>query len=401
MEKRPIVIVGAGPAGTATALALHRRDPALAEDLVVLDKARHPRPKVCAGGLIPAARTWMLEHDVPFDIPHVAVHHARAHTPSTRVDFHQQNFSYVVRRAELDAALADACRQRGIEVREDEPVRRVERSAGRVVVETPRATWATEQVVGADGSGSFIRRSLVGTEHSPIARAAMCDVPIDAGAWDGFAAARSDFDFSEVANGLAGYAWTFPCLIDGRPHANVGIYSLQADGQRMKRVLAEQMRVHDEAGARRVAFPIRWYRRGKTRVAAANVLLAGDAAGADPLMGEGISLAMEYGSFAAHALLEARRQRDFSGRAYQRAIDTSWLGVKLGRLHATARWFYSRYWRLCFALPEKSVRLRTLGLRWYNGIDDWDRRSCFDALRNIWRPDFTESGSLGRASGQV
>ena len=56
MERRPVIIVGSGPAGTATAIALHRRDPGLARDVLILEKARHPRPKVCAGGLIPAGR---------------------------------------------------------------------------------------------------------------------------------------------------------------------------------------------------------------------------------------------------------------------------------------------------------------------------------------------------------
>ncbi len=59
MERRPIIIVGSGPAGAATALALHRLDPALAQEVLVLEKGHHPRPKVCAGGLIPAARRWL------------------------------------------------------------------------------------------------------------------------------------------------------------------------------------------------------------------------------------------------------------------------------------------------------------------------------------------------------
>jgi 2-polyprenyl-6-methoxyphenol hydroxylase-like FAD-dependent oxidoreductase len=44
MERRPLVIIGAGPAGTATALFLHALDPRLASEALVIDKAHHPRP---------------------------------------------------------------------------------------------------------------------------------------------------------------------------------------------------------------------------------------------------------------------------------------------------------------------------------------------------------------------
>lgn len=391
MERRAIVIVGSGPAGTATALALHRLDPELANDVLLLDKAQHPRPKVCAGGVIPAGRQWMEEHGVAFDMPHVTVHRARARTARATIDYGEPNFCYVVRRNELDASLAAACRQRGFELRENEAVRSLRRENGGVVIETERGSIFTPLVIGADGSGSVVRRQLVdvpGAAQEHIARAAMCDVPIAASRWDGFAARRYDFDFSDVGDGLRGYRWSFPCLIDGAPHANVGVYSLSPGGTRIKEALAAELAVHGDVKARHVAFPIRWYRRGKTRVGAANALLAGDAAGADPLMGEGISLALEYGSMAAQAAATVVRSGDYSAAAYQRAVDESWLGIKLGRLHATARWFYGPYWRLCFALPERSVRLRTLGLRWYNGIDDWDRRSVFDAVRALMRPDF-------------
>lgn len=388
MEQRPVVIVGSGPAGSAAALALQRLRPDIAADALVLDKAVHPRPKVCAGGVIPAGREWLERHDVAFSMPHVAVHRARARTPSSTVDYGEPNFCYVVRRNEFDAAIAQAVRQRGIELREGVGVRNLRRERGGVVLETDHGSIFTRLVIGADGSGSAVRRQLVAAERDTIARAAMCDVPIEQSGWDGFGAARYDFDFSNVPAGLRGYRWSFPCLIDGVPHANVGVYSLGTGAERIKDALVDELALHGASRPRHVAFPIRWYRRGRTRVAADNVLLAGDSAGADPLMGEGISLALEYGSFAAQAAVVAIETGDYGGDAYQRRIDSSWLGVKLGRLHATARWFYSRYWRLCFALPERSIRLRTLGLRWYNGIDDWDRRSVADAVASLLRPGF-------------
>ena len=100
-------------------------------------------------------------------------------------------------------------------------------------------------------------------------------------------------------------------------------------------------------------------------------------------MGEGISLAMEYGDLAAAAIVAARHSGDWSPAAYQRALEQSWLGTKLRRLHLATRLFYGPSSRLWFALAERSRRVRAVGLRWYNGVDGWDRRSGWEALRAL------------------
>jgi flavin-dependent dehydrogenase len=385
MEKRPLVVVGSGPAGTATALALHRRDPALAADSLILDKARHPRGKVCAGGLIPAGLRWMEEHDVPLSVPHVIIDRASVTTPRRTLEHEDRDLCVVIRRNELDASLARACTDRGVELREEEPLREIHREADGLRLVTAKQEYLTPLVVAADGSGSLVRRTMVDPQRDAIARAIMCDVPVADGDWNGFEQRRYDFDFRDVATGLQGYRWIFPCLIDGVPHANVGVYSVTPTGATMKRALADHLRALTSDPPRHCAFPIRWFRRGRTRVSAPNVLLVGDAAGVDPLMGEGISLAMEYGSFAAAAAIEAQRSGDYSAVGYQRAIESSWLGVKLGRLDLARKLLYGATWRLCFALPENSKRVRALGLRWYNGVDDWDRRSGWEALGQLVR----------------
>jgi flavin-dependent dehydrogenase len=379
MERRPAIIVGSGPAGTATAIALHRRDPALARDVLILEKARHPRPKVCAGGLIPAGRQWMAAHDVPLRVPHVTVHRAHVTTPTRTVGHDDRDLCYVIRRNELDAALADAARARGIEIREAEPVQALARDGGAIRVVGRRDSWTTPLVIGADGAGSLVRRRLVDPGRTRIARAVMADVPVAGTRWDGFARARYDFDFRILRRGLRGYLWAFPCLIDGVPHANIGAYAVTPSGTALDDAFSAYLAELGAGTPRRVAFPIHWYEPG-ARLAANGAWLVGDAAGVDPLMGEGISLAMEYGELAAEVIVEAVRRRDSGAAAYQQAFERSWLGAKLRRLHLATRLFYGPTWRAAFALAERSRRVRALGLRWYNGVDGWDRRSGWEAV---------------------
>ncbi|RME39789.1 MAG: hypothetical protein D6793_00620, partial [Thermoflexia bacterium] len=70
--------------------------------------------------------------------------------------------------------------------------------------------------------------------------------------------------------------------------------------------------------------------------AAPHVLLVGDAAGVDPLYGEGIAPALGYGQLAAAAIADAFARGDFSFRNYRRNLMRSELGKMLRwRLLAT------------------------------------------------------------------
>src|SRR6185369_5499353 len=170
MEPRDVVIVGSGPAGAATALRLAERAPAIAARTVLLEKAHHPRDKTCAGGVIPRALRLLGDLGVPLAVPHARVDAAAVAVPERAVTVGGAELCRVVRRRELDAQLAWAARDRGVELREGERVVHLAREAGGVRVETDRHTYRARVVVGADGSGSVVRRALVPRARGETAR---------------------------------------------------------------------------------------------------------------------------------------------------------------------------------------------------------------------------------------
>jgi flavin-dependent dehydrogenase len=378
VETPDVLVVGAGPAGSALALYLARAAPALAARTLVLEKRRHPRHKVCAGGLIPHTLGCLGELGIDLAVPHATVHRATARIPSGTVEYADRDLCAVVRRSEFDALLVAHARRAGVTVDEDEKVVAVRRESGGLVVATDRREIRPKVLVGADGSGSVVRRELFGAGRETIGRAVMCDLtereigPIDA--------ERYVFDFRAVPNGLKGYVWEFPCWIDGTAAVNLGAYALdRGESISLTALVRDRVRELGVAAPRLEAFPIRWYDGGGS-IAVPGALLVGDAAGCDPLMGEGISYAFEYARLAAGGVAAAFEHGDFGFAEYTRAVADSWFGRKLRRLGTVAHLFYGRGARLGFAVASRSRRLQDVGIRWYNGVDGWDRISGWQAI---------------------
>jgi flavin-dependent dehydrogenase len=398
LERRPYIVVGSGPAGAATALYLERSNPSLAADGLILEKATHPREKVCAGGLIPHTIGCLEELGVGLSVPHALVTRAHVRVPGHHVDFRGMSLCWVIRRNEFDYSLVQACTSRGIEVRQGTKVLRLERADGGIRVFTETGEYQTPMLVGADGSGSIVRRQLMAGGKETTGKATMYDVPAGDTGWDGFEQRRYEFDFTPMDHGVRGYSWAFPCLIDGTPHVNVGVYSSAARGMgaRLQAALGDiHARIGGPVGATK-SFPIRWYTAG-AEMSAPHVLLVGDAAGVDPLMGEGISFAFEYGRRAARAV-ERAATGDFAAHAwYESEVKRSWMGRKLRRLRLGERLFYGRSSRLWFEIAARSRFAQDIGIRWYNGVDDLDRHGLRSAVWAWLRGDLhlTPKGADG------
>ena len=392
MDRVDIVIVGSGPAGTATALNLLKIDPSLSGEILLLERAVHPREKVCAGGLIPHTLSCLHRLDIPLSVPHVKVDNALIKTPSGAVPVSGQGeMCTIIRRNEFDYSLVEEAKVRGARVRESEKVIRLVPESNGTRIETDKCTYLARVVVGADGSGSRTRRELVRRAPEPAGKGMMCDVSIAESDWVGFSHRRFDFNFTAVRTGLRGYLWKFPCVIRGVPHVNVGIYSVadrSLSNTALKALLTEELREAGycppaDLGRHFRSFPIFGYNT-TCPISAPGVLLVGDAAGAEPLMGEGISFAFEHGAFAATAVIGALRRRDFSFAEYTQRFSSSWVGTKLNRLCLASRLFYGPSWPMWFKIAVRSRRLQSLGLKWYNGVDGWDRKTPLEVFRTAF-----------------
>jgi flavin-dependent dehydrogenase len=90
--------------------------------------------------------------------------------------------------------------------------------------------------------------------------------------------------------------------------------------------------------------PIRMF-SPENQISVPRVLLVGDAAGADPFLGEGISIALGYGALAAREIGKAFQQNDFSFGGYKWRVTSSSLGQALMVRWLLAQIVYAFKWK--------------------------------------------------------
>jgi menaquinone-9 beta-reductase len=344
-----IIIVGAGPAGLSTALHLAQIAPELVAHTLLLEKAAHPRPKLCGGGVLPDGEVVLRKLGLDItEISHYDVNWSHFHFDGKGMrlrGWRKGPYSFrTIRRHEFDAWLAGKARQCGFLIHENITVKRVSVSASGVVLETNHGEYHAKVVVGADGSNSIVRRAILPHEKLHVARVLeiITDPKPEASPNN---QTDSYFDFVVLSQGLRGYVWDFPAIENGKPVRVRGIYDSNTNGRTpdlpLPEALAEEFARHglNLQDYKLEGHPIRWF-NASTPFAAQRLLLAGDAAGADAVYGEGISFALGYGALAARAIQKAFAKNDFSFRSYKPALLLSRMGRSLQFRTGFARLFY-------------------------------------------------------------
>lgn len=287
-------VIGGGPGGATAARYLARQG----FRVILFEKDKLPRVKICAGGIIPR---------VLRGLPEQAASVIEKHCTRAEVHVVDQGLRFLVKRAvpivsttmrdRFDFALVNAAEEAGVRVVSKCKVLDFSENRDCVEILTAKGTFSSRFLVGADGALSLVARKAGFEKQGHLVPAFETEVgvaPDRLRTYDGVVR----FDFGIVPRG---YGWVFP----KKEHLSIGVGQMRKGSLHLENTLEKYLRylgmedsvVFSKKGFVIPAMPRRdGFVRGRS-------LLVGDAAGlVDPVTGEGISAAIESGKIAAAAL---------------------------------------------------------------------------------------------------
>ncbi|MEO7979907.1 MAG: geranylgeranyl reductase family protein [Sporichthyaceae bacterium] len=337
-----VIVVGAGPAGSATAYHLARAG----HDVVVLEKSAFPREKVCGDGLTPRAVKALVSMGIDTSPEAGWLHNKglriigggmRLELPWPELASFP-SYGLVRPRSDFDDVLVRQAVKAGAVLHEDTNVTGpVLDKAGRITGVTTKGesgerTWSAPLVVAADGNSSRLSTAMGVHKRD--------DRPMGVAVRTYYTSPRHDDDWLESwlelwdrgDDGrdrlLPGYGWIFG-VGDGTSNVGLGILNTSTAWGKvdykdlLRRWLdqtpeewgfREENRTQPVRGA---ALPMGFNRQPHY---GNGMLLVGDSGGmVNPFNGEGIAYAMESGEIAAQVVAQAlaRPTADSRERALQ------------------------------------------------------------------------------------
>jgi geranylgeranyl reductase family protein len=290
MRSYDAIVVGAGPAGSVTALRLAREG----ASVLLLDRAKFPRDKPCGGGL-----TYRAIRELPVDVTPVVedVVDRFEFSFRYRLRFERKSAGSIIlmtQRKRLDAFLVEQAVAAGAEFRDDTKVFSVSEDG---TVEFGDGVVGADVVIGADGVNGITTRSLGLEQRYRYGVALEGNVPYGQTS-EGRFRGRAVLELGVVPGG---YGWVFA----KGDHVNVGVGGWDSEGPRLRAHLARLCAAHsigEDAveSLRGYRLPLR---QRDDALGKGRVLLVGDAAGlVDPLSGDGMYEAFVSARLAAGAV---------------------------------------------------------------------------------------------------
>jgi flavin-dependent dehydrogenase len=332
MKACDVLIVGGGPAGSTCAAVLSRAG----LSVIVVDRARFPRDKVCGGWITPqvveALGLDLSEYRQGRTCQSITGFRTGTIGGRREIDSrYDRVVSFGIRRCEFDDYLL---RRSGAGIVSDAAIATIRREGNRWILND---ALSAPMLVGAGGHFCPVARWLnrgCDLDGAPLVVAQETEFELSS---DSDAVFKTQPDIPELyfCRDLQGYGW---CCRKGR-YLNVGLG--RADRRSLPGAMTEFVTFLERRGRVPSGFPWRW--RGhayllrdstRRRVSADGVVLVGDAAGlAYAQSGEGIRPAVESGLLAAATVLDASgdyshgRLRSYPDRLRARFGDSSGIGA--------------------------------------------------------------------------
>jgi flavin-dependent dehydrogenase len=316
MRSAEIIVVGGGPAGSSAAQRLK----AAGADVLVLDKARFPRLKLCAGWITPQV-VAELGMD-PDTYPHRFLSFRRLHWHIKGLRLPVPCVQHSIRRFEFDAWLLERSAAPVLE----HTVKSIRREGEDYILDE---AYRCRYLIGAGGTSCPVYRTLFREQLPRVRELQTVTLELE------FPCEWRDADchlyFFE--QGLPGYSWYVP---KARGWLNVGVGGMAA---RLKQ-RGEDIWLHWQHLSQRLErqFGLRlpeepsgysYYVRGPVRSGRiGNAFLTGDAAGlATRDLCEGIGPAIRSGQRAAEAILRGvpYELAAFTGASLGGGLITRWM----------------------------------------------------------------------------
>lgn len=309
-----VIIAGAGPAGSTTARFCGKQG----LKTLLVEKDRFPRYKPCGGCLSPR-----VLREVDFDIGGV-IENA---TSEARFTFRledpfsmvcQDPIGYLVTRESFDHLLCRKALEGGSDLSEGRRVVGFRQDAEGVDVSIAGGeVLRCRYLVGADGAGSTVARSLLGEVTKKAGMAFGAEARMPPGMGEGWPFVH--LDFGSVPHG---YGWIFP---KGNL-VSMGICALfPSKGMKLRSRFERFAGCVDYIRGRRVEracfHPLPTFSGNDVPISGGRVLLVGDAANLiNPMTGEGIYYAIRSGKMAGEAIVKAITEGHEGIGWYQEAL---------------------------------------------------------------------------------
>ncbi len=291
-----VVVIGAGPAGSAAAATAA----AAGLRVALIDHKSFPRDKLCGGLITGRSLGYYTEiFGTPLDVSPLERKEKIAFRfrgrPVGTID--DAPPIYLSMRWDFDHHLVKRALAHGAVDMTGRSVERVDLASRCVVLKDGRSI-SYGVLIGADGVNSMVARALFGQsfDRARIGFGLEVEAPAEPGAHEMPVSV-------DIAAAAWGYGWSFPKSCS----TTIGVGGLLSENSDMKGAMSSYLAGRGvEMAPRRFKgqfLPFGDYRKSPGQDA---ILLAGDAAGlVDPITGEGIAYAMKSGQLAALAAVRA------------------------------------------------------------------------------------------------